>query len=91
MLGAGWLWRRRSAALGRVRDELAVSEATKRMGELRSARVEVERQVGDNAAAIASIDAQIAVERRKFVEAHDVDQDISDEELNRRLREVLGE
>jgi hypothetical protein len=88
VMGAGWLWRRREAMLGRVRDELAVEKAKSEIARLQGMRAEVVRQVGENDAATAEIDEQLLGNRRKIVEAHEHGEGLSSEELERAFAEL---
>lgn len=81
VLGGGWLWRRREAALGRVRDELAVERAKREIERLRGQREEVARQVGEKDEAIAAIDSRLAENARKIVEAHEGGAGLTDEQV----------
>ena len=81
-LGAGWLWRRQQAALGRAKDTAAVAEARREMDALRATRAEVARQVGEQDAAIAAIDSRIAESKRRIVDLHEGGGDIPDDQLD---------
>lgn len=81
LLGAGWLWRRQRAALGRVRDELAVERAKKEIDKLRALREEVRVRVGEKDEAIADVDQQLSENKRRLIEAHENGQGLSDEEV----------
>jgi len=81
VLGAGWLWRRQKSKLGKVKDELAVAEASNKINELRAVRREVAAQVGEKDESIIAVDAEIAENRRKIIDAHERTEDVTDEEL----------
>jgi hypothetical protein len=81
VLGAGWLWRRQKNRLGKVKDELAVAEAANEINRLRAVREEVVREVGEKDESIAALDLEIASNRQKIIEAHDVPENMSDEAL----------
>lgn len=82
VLGAGWLWRRQKAALGRAKDAAAIAEARREMDVLRATREEVARQVGEQDQAIAEIDARIAASKREIVDLHEGGEDIPDDQLD---------
>jgi len=81
VLGAGWLWRKKEAEAARLKDELAVAEATKEIARLTATREEVARQVGEKDEAIADVDRQLKENRRKIVEAHEGMEGLSDGEV----------
>lgn len=81
LMGAGWLWRRRTAELGRVQNELAVARAQKEIARLQGQRDEVALRVGEKDEKVEEIDKQLAANRRKIVEAHEHGQGLSDEEV----------
>ena len=81
LVGAGWLWQRRSRELGRVKDELAVAKAQREIEHLRGQREEIARQVGEDDEAIKEIDKRLAANKRELVEAHELGQGMSDEEI----------
>ena len=81
ILGAGWLWRRRSAALGELKDQLAVSEATKEITRLKALREEVAARVEEKDLAMEVLEEQLEKQKRKIVEAHELGQGLSDEEM----------
>ena len=81
LVGAGWLWRRRSRELGRVKDELAVAKAQREIERLRGQREEIARQVGEDDEAIKEIDRQLSTNKRELVEAHELGQGMSDKEI----------
>lgn len=90
LVGAGWLWRRRKSELGRVRDELAVERAKSRIAWLRGRREEIARQVGENDAAVEEIDRQLKDNEQAIIDAHEVPEDMTEEEVADALRRVLG-
>lgn len=67
--------------LGKVKDELAIAEATKKIGELRATRVQIEERVEEKDEALAVIDRQLAENRRRIIEAHEGGEDLTDEEV----------
>lgn len=81
IFGGLLLWRRHKRKLGAVKDELAVAEATKEISRLKGVREEVARQVHRDDVAIKAIDDEIKHQKRKVVEAHEVDEGMSDEEV----------
>ena len=81
VLGAGWLWRRQQAALGRVTDQLTVERATKEISKLRAIRAEVSTRLDEKDEAIVHIDAQLPENKRQLVEAHELGQGLNDEEV----------
>jgi hypothetical protein len=81
LLGAGWLWRRQQAKIGKLKDELAVAEATKEIARLRATREEIAKQVGENDAAVAAIDEQLHANKWRIIEAHERGKDLSDDEM----------
>lgn len=81
VLGAGWLWRRRVAELGRIRDELAVERARQEIAHLRGIREEIASRVEEKDEAIEAIDRKLAENRRAIVEAHEHGQGLTDEEV----------
>lgn len=89
LLGGGWLWRRKQAELGAVKDELAVERAKRDIERLRATRKEVARQVGEKDEAIAEIDRQLAKNRRKLADAHEGGENLTDEQVEAAL-ERLG-
>lgn len=90
VIGAGWLWRRQQNALGKVKDKLAVAEATKAIARLQGQREEVAKRVGETDMLVEELDAEIALQRQRVIDAHEVDPDLSEEEVAARLRRVLG-
>lgn len=90
LIGAGWLWQRQRNALGKVKDRLAVAEATKEIAALRARRQAVADRLGEINPMVEELDAEIAAQRLLVLEAHEVDPGLSDEEVAARLREVLG-
>jgi hypothetical protein len=81
VLGAGWLWRKQKNKLGKVIDELAVSEAVNEIEKLRAVRGEIAREVGEKDESIVAIDAEISANRKKILDAHERTEDVSDEAL----------
>lgn len=81
LVGAGWLWQRRSQELGRIKDELAVERAQKQIAFLKGQRQEVARQVGEDDEAIKVIDEELARNRRELAEAHEHGQGMTDKEI----------
>lgn len=81
VLGGGWLWRRKTRELGRVKDRLAVAEATKRRAHLQGVREEIKRQVGEDDEAISEIDDQLKTNAREIADAHEGGKDMTDEEV----------
>lgn len=90
VIGAGWLWRRQRDELGKVKDRLAVAEATKEIARLRGQREEIAKRVGETDEVIDKIDAKIATHRQAVLDAYEVDPTLTDEEVAERLRRVLG-
>lgn len=86
-VGGGWLWRRHTA-LGRVRDELAVSKAKEKIAHLRGVREEVVRQLGEADEAVIEIDRDIARNRADIAMAHENWRNISDDEVEDALRRL---
>lgn len=82
VLGAGWLWRRKKAEVGALKDALAVVEATKEIERLRALRGEVAARVGEKDQAVEEIDAQLADNKRKIVEAHEGGENLTSEEVS---------
>lgn len=81
VLGAGWVWRKKKAEVGALRDELALAEATKEIERLRALRKGVAERVGEKDQAIEEIDAQLAENQRKIVEAHEGGEGLSADEI----------
>lgn len=90
LVGAGWLWQRRSRELGRVKDELAVEKAKREIARLRGQREEVARQVGEDDEAIKRIDEELKQNEQAILDAHEVPEDMTNEEVADALRRVLG-
>lgn len=88
VLGGGWLWRRRQAELGAVKDELAVEKAKREIARLRGLREEILRQVGENDAATVEIDEKLLENKRKIVEAHERGEGLEGEDLERAFAEL---
>lgn len=81
VLGAGWLWRRKVAELGRVQDELAVARAQREIAHLRGMREEIAHRVEEKDEVIEAIDRKLAENRRAIIEAHGYGQGLTDEEV----------
>jgi hypothetical protein len=81
VLGSGWLWNTYKGKLGRVKDKLAVAEALKEREKLQAVRTEIAARVGEKDEAIEQIDRQLEANARKFAEAHEGGEDLTDEEL----------
>ena len=81
LLGVGWLWRKKQAEVGALKDELAVAEATKEIATLRARREEVAARVGEKDVEIKAIDAELAENQRKIVEAHEGGEGLSADEI----------
>lgn len=81
ILGGGWLWQRHKRKVGRLKDELAVAEATKEIERLRGERTQLAERVGEKDAQITEIDDQIKRNKRKIVEAHEQGEGLSDDEI----------
>jgi hypothetical protein len=90
VVGGGWLWRKKRAELGRVKDELAVERAKTEIARLRGLREQVAERVGEKDEAIEEIDRQLEGNRQAIIEAHEVPADMTDEEVAHALREILG-
>jgi uncharacterized protein HemX len=88
ILGAGWLWRRQQARIGKLKDRLAVEEATKKIGELRVLREEVKDRVGEKDEAIADLDRQLLDNQRRIIEAYEGGEGLSDEEMLEEFRRL---
>jgi hypothetical protein len=80
-LGAGWLWRRQQAKIGKLKDRLAVEEATKKIEQLRAVRAELVERVGEKDEAIAEVDEQLYANKWKIIEAHEGGQGLTDDEM----------
>jgi hypothetical protein len=81
LVGAGWLWRRRSAELGAARDEATVERARREIARLQGIRDEIRKRVGEQDEAIGIVDQQIVDNQRAIVEAHERTEGLSDEEV----------
>lgn len=90
LVGAGWLWRRRRTALGRVKDELAVERSKRDIAQLRGQREEIARQLGEKDEAVAEIDRRLKENEQAIIDAHEIPEDMTDEEVADALRRVLG-
>tara|TARA_Y100000310_G_scaffold250210_1_gene256395 strand:+ start:182 stop:529 length:348 start_codon:yes stop_codon:yes gene_type:complete len=67
--------------LGKVKDELAIAEATKEIGKLQEVRAAIEERVGEKDEAIDIIDHKLAENRRRIIEAHEGGEDLTDDEV----------
>ena len=81
LLTFGWFAKRKFSELGRVKDELALAEATAEIGKLRASRDAIEERVGEKDAVIEAIDESLTAQRRKLVEAHQLGEGKTDEEI----------
>ena len=81
LLGSGWLWNKYKGKLGKVKDQLAVAEATREIASLRATREVLKERVGVKDEAYAIIDKRLVDNRRKLVEAHAGGEGLSDEEM----------
>lgn len=81
LAGAGWAIRRRQIQLGQVRDALAVERAQNAIAELRGKRDQLLTEVTADHALVQEIDAQLAENKRKLVEAHEMPPDMTTEEV----------
>lgn len=88
VLGAGWLWQRKSRELGRVKDRLAVERVKRDIARLQGMRKEISKRVGEKDEAIEGIDRQLAENRRAIVEAHEHGEGMSDEEVDEAFRRL---
>lgn len=88
LVGAGWLWKRQKERLGKLRDELAVSEATKEIEILRNLREKIAESATDLDVDIAQVDQQLAQQKRKIVEAFEKGTGLSDEEVERAFADL---
>lgn len=92
VLGADFLLRRRR--LGAVRDQVAADRARAEIAEVRGAREEVEREIGELDRETAEVyDAALKRAERRFAEAHEGGEDVAswtNEELDTALAEVFG-
>lgn len=91
VLTGGWWLRHQRQQLAAAKDEAAIAEARAQVKKLEAVRVEVEKRVGEKDEAIVAIDAQIREQKLKVVAAADAGEDLSDEELAARFREILGD
>ena len=67
--------------VGKLKDELAVAEATKEIEKLRAVRAQIAGQVTFKDEAIEGLDRQILDNQRKIIEAHEDSADLTDEEM----------
>ena len=81
IFGAGWLYKTYKGRLGKVKDELAIAEATKEIGKLRATRIEVAARVGEKDEAMGVIDHKLKENKRIIIEAHEGGENLSDEEV----------
>jgi len=81
LLGAGWLWKTYKGKLGKVKDKLAVAEATKKIAALRATREVLKERVGEKDEAMANIERLLVVNQRRLVAAHAGGEGLSDEEM----------
>lgn len=81
IVGGGWLWQRHKRKVGRLKDRLAVAEATKEIERLRGEREQLSERVGDKDEEISKIDDEIKRNKRKIVEAHEQGEGLSDDEI----------
>lgn len=81
LMGAGWLWRRQRAQLGRVQDELAVAQAQSEIAALERVRRYVLTSADTTKEQVQRLDEDIAKNRRAIVEAHENGQGLSDAEV----------
>lgn len=80
LLGLRWLFRTKGR-LGRVKDKLAIAEATKEIEKLQAVRDAVEERVGEKDEAIQSIDRQLVENKRRIIDAHEGGEELTDEEM----------
>lgn len=73
---------RQVRSLGKVKDQLAIAEATKEIEKLRAVRQEIAARVGEKDEAIEVVDEKLAANRRQIIEAHENGQGMSDEEVD---------
>jgi uncharacterized protein HemX len=90
LLGAGWLWDRKTGELGRVQDKLAVAQAKNRIAELQMVREQLTERLGENDQAIEQLDRQLAENKRTLVEAHEHGRDLTDEEIEDAFERLLS-
>lgn len=90
ILTFGFYVKRKKRQLGRVKDELAVSQATARVQVLRAQRERVAAEVGEKDIAIEEIDRKLKENEQEILDAHEIPEDMTDEEVADALREILG-
>jgi hypothetical protein len=91
VLGAGWLWHRRSTALGRVTDKLAVEKARTQIAELQGMRTMLTERLDEKDEAIRTIDEQLAENKRRIVEAHEYGEGMTDAEIEEAFKRLLSQ
>lgn len=88
IVGGGWLWQRHKRRVGRLKDELAVAEATKEIERLRGQREQLAERVGEKDEQIDQIDDEIKRNKRKIVEAHEQGEGLSDDEIEQEFAQL---
>lgn len=93
LVGGSWVVRR----LGRLRDEATFDEATARVAHLEGQREEVRAQRAETAAErarvearVREIDRELLHQRRLAIASFEGGEGLSDAEIERAYREVLG-
>jgi len=79
LVGIGWVWQR--ARLGKVRDRLAAEQALRKVHTLRATRAMLKGRVREEDEAIEAIHRQLDENKKKYIEAHEVGEGKSDEEM----------
>lgn len=82
VLGGGFLMRRQIAALGRAKDEAAVSEARREIDALRATRTEVASRTEEKSEQITALDARIRDVKREIIDLHEGGELIPDDQLD---------
>lgn len=82
LVGAGWLWNRRSRELGAMKDRLQVERARRAVEKLRGQRKELARQLGESDEAVARLDEEIAENKRRAIEAFERGQGLTAQEVS---------
>lgn len=85
LIGMGWLWRRRGAIIGELKDRLAVEQAQSRVKELRAERKMLKEQDVVHVAEIERLDEEIAQQRQTIRDAFENGDKASEEEIDAEL------
>ncbi len=93
ILTLGWWNRRQKEKIDKARDEAAIAKAQSEVKRLQAVRAEVHARVGEEDEAIKHIDAQLREQKERVLEAAnegDEVKELSDEELEARVKRILG-